>query len=837
MVGTIAGLLQCAPLLTHAATVPTVEPLPSRRDTPRLLPERLPRLTLYAGDAPGAVLHLDDMLTGSTTDGPARYVRLIPPLKRPGQGGAKLSLVDGRIIHANPTQEWLGVERWIVEVSDGRRTDQAVLQVQLRRRGTGEIIESDDPAVRRGGDWIAQSDHGTDFLQAATPGAQISVHLQGRTSLTARLFSGPRRLTERFHEGKNARGRYHFLGDWNVFEQGSARVQVVRLGASGADEEARPPKTIDLHAERGRWTEQLIADDLQPDQSYRVTLEVVEGYVSLDWFRTSRESLVPVQFDAGGLADVLFDLHPADGSPPVRFRTDRYGRYGPTYGLRPGRYQVESRADSGRGYAGQAVEERLNASTFEVDVPHPDRPTALTVIPSRIVFDDAELNQSWGLRPAVIAPVLLTPGGRFCLEQAAVRPDLAGFEPIATQAWLDGPNGPLSLAVSAADHCDDPSVPVMRIAFPEETAVTAHWITLPADAPLGLWPLQLARRKVRGALQIHSIPRAVALFEQPIQRYRFIQITDLHLRGAVDDRKHLQRVLDLLDEIHLLDPAFVLVTGDLTETGARPEYLRFLDLLARFEVPTFSIPGNHDHYTWNPPYRHRGRDHYRALLGSGTYALELFGDRFLALDTSAYEKLHAGGAGGNAWGWLEDQLRRAEASRPRLLGVFAHYDYTRDLPEDHPLYRQLENRLAEAGVDLFLTGHAHTNRVDPEHSGFITTGSTIDGHYRVFEVDDDGNVRHHALRRGALRIAQALLQDGVTTTATVENRSGVSWSGLRLRLDLACASEYDVQGASLDRLHRIKSDDAQVAPRCRVELLFDSPAGQRREVRIRPIED
>jgi 3',5'-cyclic AMP phosphodiesterase CpdA len=74
------------------------------------------------------------------------------------------------------------------------------------------------------------------------------------------------------------------------------------------------------------------------------------------------------------------------------------------------------------------------------------------------------------------------------------------------------------------------------------------------------------------------------------------QLTDLHLRVGPDDEGSARALQTAADALAALDPqpAAVLLTGDLTETGDPRAYARMRELLAPISAPLHPIPGNHD---------------------------------------------------------------------------------------------------------------------------------------------------------------------------------------------------------------------------------------------------
>lgn len=144
-----------------------------------------------------------------------------------------------------------------------------------------------------------------------------------------------------------------------------------------------------------------------------------------------------------------------------------------------------------------------------------------------------------------------------------------------------------------------------------------------------------------------------------------IQVSDLHLGAEWSAGDPAARLREAIAAVRRFpDPAeAVIVTGDLTETGAPGDYALARELLAELELPVYVLPGNHDE-------RAAMRQAFE-LPGEGAepiqYAAELGALRLLALDTTQPGS-DAGELDPERLEWLEAELSRAP-ERPTLVAL------------------------------------------------------------------------------------------------------------------------------------------------------------------------
>jgi len=209
-------------------------------------------------------------------------------------------------------------------------------------------------------------------------------------------------------------------------------------------------------------------------------------------------------------------------------------------------------------------------------------------------------------------------------------------------------------------------------------------VTASAPDRLALGPVQLTDRDLVQRLSYASGPAAtlhpdpgteeesvaeangyLAAHLGPGSAY-FVQISDPHIGGGVDGSAKgfdalfsagtpVPRFQRVLSEIARLSPppAFIIITGDLSDTGRREELLRCRDLLPSSGPPLYLLRGNHDRdldafmsVFGDRPYV----DASRVAEAGFCYTFDALGAHFVVLDSETIAP------GGTELQWLEGDL-------------------------------------------------------------------------------------------------------------------------------------------------------------------------------------
>ena len=198
-----------------------------------------------------------------------------------------------------------------------------------------------------------------------------------------------------------------------------------------------------------------------------------------------------------------------------------------------------------------------------------------------------------------------------------------------------------------------------------------------------------------------------------IRSIRFVHLSDLHYVGAgdhslsTDTRSHLQQVVRALRQWPTL-PAFLLVSGDLTDGGKIEDYRELKQELAALQVPILLALGNHDDL-----------DSFAEVFGacgsSADHATVIEGLHVITLDSHVPQQVY-GDLRQEQLDWLKTELARFP-ELPKVVQihhppVFGKAEGSPD--EWHHLTAQASEalRMALSGYRILglFSGHVHTDQ-------------------------------------------------------------------------------------------------------------------------------
>lgn len=219
-------------------------------------------------------------------------------------------------------------------------------------------------------------------------------------------------------------------------------------------------------------------------------------------------------------------------------------------------------------------------------------------------------------------------------------------------------------------------------------------------------------------------------------------ISDLHCGSRYHIPSLAKRVID---EVNLLCPDMVIVTGDLTDMGFRHEFEQAKNLIDRIACDRrVVLLGNHD-------ARNVGDEHFAELFGDRNVELEYKGVKVAGVDSSEPD-LDTGRVGRERHRWIEERL----ASDPDEFKIVAMHHHLVPVPgtgrERNIVHDagDLLRVLANSSVDLVLCGHKHVPNVWRLEDMLIVNTGTCCTHrlrgsvrpcYNVIEIYERSHVR------------------------------------------------------------------------------------------------
>lgn len=321
--------------------------------------------------------------------------------------------------------------------------------------------------------------------------------------------------------------------------------------------------------------------------------------------------------------------------------------------------------------------------------------------------------------------------------------------------------------------------------------------------------------------------------------FYFAQISDTHLPShafssdqgfSTADTSGMTDTNEVIDDLNLIHPEFILHTGDLVNEGELEDYLgmyemgRSQQMITQLRDPMFVVTGNHDIGGWRntPPPDGTARKAWWRTFGWNFLENPPSGDPHHSQDYSFdYGLLHCIGLeayinnGGydsyrtDLWGkqsftaeqmtWLRNDIAAVPAGHAKL--AFYHYDFGGTLPNGNPGANFSQIKPDSLGLNAAIWGHNHgVAEGSLSAPGPFSLGlqSVIDRRvFRIFRFQNGVISRGPMHRSGgvgypvdSLSAAWSGPNNGTLArnTATVTNRFLETWDHGRL---VFCLADHD----------------------------------------------
>ena len=241
-------------------------------------------------------------------------------------------------------------------------------------------------------------------------------------------------------------------------------------------------------------------------------------------------------------------------------------------------------------------------------------------------------------------------------------------------------------------------------------------------------------------------PRAVSVVDEIDGNFTFIHLTDFHIGDIRGFREDVRKTIGwkaakkCIEEINLMHPDFVIMTGDLVFGQLYPfeysiEYRNLYKILQEFDVPTFLCPGNHDGYL---KFRQDGFKFWQEYFGPLYYSFDYGSTHWIMANSYdwpkasrfgiSYAVLNWGGyIGREQLKWIEEDLVKNE---DKIKFLALHHNPLWDTKNDSLLKNEYEGRrellsmIYKYDIDAVFAGHVHYDNVTIKNGTIYITTTT-----------------------------------------------------------------------------------------------------------------
>ena len=215
--------------------------------------------------------------------------------------------------------------------------------------------------------------------------------------------------------------------------------------------------------------------------------------------------------------------------------------------------------------------------------------------------------------------------------------------------------------------------------------------------------------------------------------FTFALLTDTHIStGNQNNTEDLQRSIASINENPAIE--FVVVTGDLSESGDRASIELIKSELDKLKVPFYAASGNHE-TTWSES----GVMDFTRVFGDSRFAFTHAGAYFIGFNSGPVIRMADGHVAPQDIAWLKHNLDSVSRAGDAPIFVFTHYPLRNG---DVDNWYDVTDILRQHNVQCIMGGHYHRNLIfdcdgiaDVLNRSNLRGNDTING-YSIISVTD-----------------------------------------------------------------------------------------------------
>lgn len=310
--------------------------------------------------------------------------------------------------------------------------------------------------------------------------------------------------------------------------------------------------------------------------------------------------------------------------------------------------------------------------------------------------------------------------------------------------------------------------------------------------------------------------------------FTFANVADVHVEAGTTNNR--ERFTDQLSQINdsTGDPAFIAVSGDLTNRATDAEFQDYTASTATSSLPVYPAVGNHD-FAPGSDYKTRV-DRYRNYLGPEWYSFDYGNRHFVTLENTL------GFSEADQLEWLKQDL--AQNAKDKEVVVFVHKPLNTPQTPSPDSTKQFIELLSQYKTRLVMVGHTHVNDVaqdtipGADHITTVSSAYTIDQSpngfrmvsfqgdkqdpkFKMYDVDKSASIVHPANNSEVPQDEMNILVNAYNTSSNVKKVEyrvdGGPWIKLKQSSGMTWYGKWDASKAK-QRKHHMEvrvTDDAQ----------------------------